>query len=107
MRLDVRRVGQVKAGENNTGNRTRVKIVKNKMAPPFGMCEFDIRFGRGMDALGDLLDIAAESGVVSTNGAYYSGCASHLEHDDGSSSHAALDARRQEVGVTTRARFGK
>ncbi len=71
MRLDVRRVGQVKAGENNIGNRTRVKIVKNKMAPPFGSCEFDIRFGSGMDALGDLLDIAAESGVVGKNGAYY------------------------------------
>src|SRR4051812_27589686 len=71
MRLDVRRIGQVKAGENNVGNRTRVKVVKNKMAPPFGMAEFDIRFGSGMDALGDLLDIAAESGVVSKNGAYY------------------------------------
>jgi len=71
MRIDVRRIGQVKAGENVIGNRTRVKIVKNKMAPPFGSCEFDIRFGSGMDALGDLLDIAVESGVVSKNGAYY------------------------------------
>ena len=71
MRLDVRRVGQVKAGENNIGNRTRVKVVKNKMAPPFGVAEFDIRFGGGIDALGDLLDIAAESGVVAKNGAYY------------------------------------
>jgi recombination protein RecA len=72
MRLDVRRVGQVKAGENNIGNRTRVKVVKNKMAPPFGTCEFDIRFGTGIDALGDLLDIAAETEVVVKNGAYYS-----------------------------------
>jgi recombination protein RecA len=71
MRLDVRRVGQVKAGENNIGNRTRVKVVKNKMAPPFGVAELDIRFGTGMDALGDLLDLAAEAGVVSKNGAYY------------------------------------
>ena len=61
----------MKAEENNIGNRTRVKIVKNKLAPPFGMCEFDIRFGSGMDALGDLLDTAAEAGVVSKNGAYY------------------------------------
>ena len=71
MRLDVRRVGQVKAGESMVGNRTRVKVVKNKMAPPFGMAEFDIRFGSGIDALGDLLDIAGETGVVSKNGAYY------------------------------------
>jgi len=71
MRIDVRRIGQVKAGENVIGNRTRVKIVKNKMAPPFGSCEFDIRFGGGIDSIGDLLDIAAESGIVSKNGAYY------------------------------------
>jgi recombination protein RecA len=71
MRLDVRRVGQVKSGDNNIGNRTRVKVVKNKMAPPFGVAEFDIRFGTGMDSLGDLLDMAAEAGVVSKNGAYY------------------------------------
>jgi recombination protein RecA len=71
VRLDVRRVGQVKAGENNVGNRTRVKVVKNKMAPPFGTCEFDIRFGSGIDGLGDLLDIATEMGIVNKNGAYY------------------------------------
>jgi recombination protein RecA len=61
----------VKAGENNIGNRTRVKVVKNKLAPPFGTCEFDVRFGTGIDALGDLLDIATEAGVVQKNGAYY------------------------------------
>jgi recombination protein RecA len=71
VRLDVRRVGQVKAGENNVGNRTRVKVVKNKMAPPFGTCEFDIRFGSGIDGLGDLLDIATEMSIVNKNGAYY------------------------------------
>ena len=71
MRLDVRRIGQVKAGENVIGNRTRVKIVKNKMAPPFGMCEFDIRFGVGMDKVADLLDLGVESGVINKNGAYY------------------------------------
>jgi recombination protein RecA len=71
VRLDVRRIGQVKAGENNIGNRTRVKVVKNKMAPPFGSCEFDIRFGTGIDSLGDLLDIAAENGTVTKSGAYY------------------------------------
>jgi recombination protein RecA len=72
MRLDVRRVGQVKSGENLIGNRTRVKVVKNKLAPPFGSAEFDIRYGGGIDALGDLLDCATEAGIITKNGAYYS-----------------------------------
>ncbi len=71
MRLDVRRVGQVKSGEMLIGNRTRVKVVKNKLAPPFGSAEFDIRYGGGIDALGDLLDSAVEAGAVQKNGAYY------------------------------------
>jgi recombination protein RecA len=71
MRLDVRRIGQVKSGETMIGNRTRVKVVKNKLAPPFGSAEFDIRYGSGIDALGDLLDSAVDAGVVSKNGAYY------------------------------------
>jgi len=71
MRLDVRRVGQLKAGDALIGNRTRVKVVKNKLAPPFGSAEFDIRYGGGIDALGDLLDSATEAGIVSKNGAYY------------------------------------
>src|ERR1700712_446948 len=69
MRLDVRRIGQVKAGETLVGNRTRVKVVKNKCAPPFGSAEFDIRYGSGIDALGDLLDTATDGGVVTKNGA--------------------------------------
>jgi recombination protein RecA len=71
MRLDVRRVGQVKSGEQLLGNRTRVKVVKNKLAPPFGMAEFDIRYGTGIDMLGDLLDLGVENGVIGKNGAYY------------------------------------
>ncbi len=71
MRIDVRRVGQVKSGDALIGNRTRAKVVKNKMAPPFGMAEFDIRFGTGIDALGDLLDVGVELGAVSKSGAYY------------------------------------
>ncbi|MET0343234.1 MAG: recombinase RecA [Polyangiales bacterium] len=71
LRLDVRRVGQVKSGETLIGNRTRVKVVKNKLAPPFGSAEFDIRYGTGIDALGDLLDSAVEAGAVTKNGAYY------------------------------------
>jgi recombination protein RecA len=71
MRLDVRRVGQLKVGEEVQGHRARVKVVKNKLAPPFASAEFDVRFGVGMDAVSDLLDLAAERGIVAKNGAYY------------------------------------
>ncbi|MEO0326220.1 MAG: recombinase RecA [Myxococcota bacterium] len=70
-RLDVRRIGAVKQGETQVGHRTRVKVVKNKLAPPFQRAEFDIRYGEGMDALGDLLDRAVEAGLVEKSGAYY------------------------------------
>ena len=72
VRLDVRRIGSLKAGDDVIGNRTRVKVVKNKLAPPFRNVEFDIRYGTGIDAVGDLLDTAAALGVVEKNGAYFS-----------------------------------
>jgi recombination protein RecA len=71
VRLDVRRIGAVKSGEEHVGNRTRVKVVKNKLAPPFRTAEFDIRYGTGIDAVGDLLDTAVARNVVEKNGAYY------------------------------------
>jgi recombination protein RecA len=72
VRLDIRRIGPVKNGDEVCGSRTRVKVVKNKLAPPFQLAEFDIRYGTGIDAIGDLLDKAAERDVVKKNGAYYS-----------------------------------
>jgi recombination protein RecA len=72
VRLDVRRVGQVKVGEEICGHRTKVKVVKNKLAPPFQVAEFDIRYGIGIDAIGDLIDLAVAHGVIEKNGAYYS-----------------------------------
>lgn len=71
VRLDVRRIGAVKQGEEVLGNRTRVKVVKNKLAAPFQKAEFDIRYGEGIDATGDLLDRAQGVGIVDKNGAYY------------------------------------
>jgi recombination protein RecA len=71
VRLDIRRIGPVKVGEEVCGSRTRVKVVKNKLAPPFQISEFDIRYGTGIDALGDLLDKAVEREVIKKNGAYY------------------------------------
>jgi recombination protein RecA len=71
VRLDVRRTGKVTAGDEVVGNRTRVKVVKNKCAQPFREAEFDIRWGVGIDGPGDLLDVAADNGVVEKNGAHF------------------------------------
>lgn len=71
VRLDVRRIGKVTAGEEVVGNRTRVKVVKNKCAQPFTEAEFDIRWGTGIDAACDLLEAAAAAGIVQKNGAHY------------------------------------
>jgi len=72
IRLDIRRVGAIKTGEESVGNRTRVKVVKNKLAPPFKSCEFDILFGTGISRAGDALDLGVEDKIVEKSGAWYS-----------------------------------
>ncbi len=71
VRLDVRRIGKVQSGDSVVGNRTRVKVVKNKVGAPFTEAEFDIRWGTGIDAAADLLDAAVVTGAVAKNGAHY------------------------------------
>jgi len=72
VRLDIRRVGAIKEGQEVVGSRTRVKVVKNKIAPPFKEVEFDILYGQGISREGDVLDLATERGIVERTGTWYS-----------------------------------
>ncbi len=72
VRLDIRRIGAIKNGDDVIGNQTRVKVVKNKVAPPYKVVEFDILYGEGVSKVGELVDLGDKAGVVEKSGSWYS-----------------------------------
>jgi len=72
VRLDIRRIGSIKKGDEIIGNSTRIKVVKNKMAPPFKQAEFEIKYGEGVSYVGELLDLGVQEDIVKKAGSWYS-----------------------------------
>jgi recombination protein RecA len=97
VRLDIRRIGAVKDGEQMVGNRTRVKVVKNKMAPPFREAEFDILYGGGVSRPHELLDLAAERGLIEKSGAWFSFAGERF----GPGRDKAAEALRQNASLSS------
>lgn len=108
VRLDVRRIESLKQGGEVVGNRTRIKVVKNKIAPPFKEAEFDIMFGKGISYEGDVLDLAANTGIVNKSGAWYAYEGNKIGQGRENSKQYLLDNPSicNEIAVKVRAFYG-
>ena len=98
MRLDVRRIGALKNGEDVVGNRTRVKVVKNKLAPPFREAEFDVKYGLGVDRVSEVIDLGIEQELIEKSGSHLSFAGTHL----GNGRERARDSLCADVPMLTR-----
>ncbi len=105
VRLDIRRIESIKDGTDVVGNRTRVKVVKNKVSAPFTQCEFDIAFGRGISREGSVLDIGVDLGVVKKSGAWYTYEGEQLGQGRENAKQFLVDNPEIMVEVTERVRF--
>ena len=106
IRLDIRKIGQIKDGQEAIGNRTRVKVVKNKVAPPFKTSEFDIIFGEGISASGDILDLAVEQDIVDKSGAWYSYLDERIGQGRENAKQFLLDHPEMMREIETKVRMG-
>jgi recombination protein RecA len=98
MRLDVRRIGALKNGEDVVGNRTRVKVVKNKLAPPFREAEFDVKYGLGVDRISEVIDLGIEQELIEKSGSHLSFAGTHL----GNGRERARESLTTDVPLLTR-----
>lgn len=108
LRLDIRKIGQIKDGQEVVGNRTKVKVVKNKVAPPFKMAEFDIVYGEGISKVGDMLDLAVELDIVDKSGAWYSYNGERIGQGRENAKRFLIDQQEMttEIGDKVRAAYG-
>ena len=106
IRLDIRKIGQIKDGQEAIGNRTRVKVVKNKVAPPFKTSEFDIIFGEGISTTGDILDLAVEQDIVDKSGAWYSYLDERIGQGRENAKQFLLDHPEMMAEIESKVRMG-
>ncbi len=106
IRLDIRKIGQIKDGQEAIGNRTRVKVVKNKVAPPFKTSEFDIIFGEGISTAGDILDLAVEQELVDKSGAWYSYLDERIGQGRENAKQFLLDHPEMMAEIESKVRMG-
>ncbi|MDG1484229.1 MAG: DNA recombination/repair protein RecA, partial [Myxococcota bacterium] len=95
VRLDIRRIGSIKKGDVVLGNRTRVKVVKNKLAPPFRQAEFEIIYGEGFNSTGELIDLGLDAGIFKRSGSWYS----HGDDRIGQGRHNAVSYLQENTEV--------
>ena len=108
-RLDIRRMAQIKDGDEAIGNRVKVKIVKNKVAPPFRQAEFDIIFGEGISKTGEIIDMGVELGIVQKSGSWFSYDSNKLGQGRDSVKQLLLDnpEMAKEIEVKIRAKIAE